>query len=252
MFAKRFPTLPTALALALVLAAALVPAASADTKMTMKSHTEAYEVMGQSQPEQTQDVTFWIGDGRAARTDGDTTIILRPDQEKVFVVNHETKSYSTLDLPVDFMAMIPEANRQQMEPMVNAMKMTAVVAPSEEKKDVNGWSARRYDVTLSNAMGMKIESRVWASTGVDVDQDSFRALSRTMASLQPGFGAAADELLKIEGVPVLMESDVQMMGTSFATREELVSTSDEAAPAGTYEVPEGYSEKQFNPMAQGR
>lgn len=252
MFAKTLSTLRLPLALALVLATAFAQAASADTKMVMKSQTDAYQVMGQDQPAQESDVTFWVGENRASRSDGETTIILRPDQEKIYVVDHASKTYSGLDLPIDLMAAMPEATRQQMAPMMDAMEMTAVVAPSEERKDVNGWSARRYDVTLSNAMGMKIESQVWASTAVDVDMDTFHSLSRAMASLQPGFGAAAEKLLEIEGVPVLMESDVQMMGSSFGSREEMVSASTEDAPAGIYEVPEGYSEKQFNPMAQGR
>lgn len=251
MLDKRFRTLWPTLA-ALLFVAAFVPAASADTKMVMKSHTDAYQVMGQQQPAQDTDVTFWVGDGRAARSDGDTTIILRPDDKKVFVVNHQNETYSVLDLPVDMLAMLPEANRQQMEPMMKAMEMTASVQPTDERKEINGWSARLYDVGLTNQMGMKISSKVWASTDVGVDLATFRDMSRAMASLQPGFGAAADKLLEIEGVPVLMESDVQMMGSQFSSREELVSASTENPPAGTYEVPDGYTEQQFNPMGQGQ
>lgn len=252
MFDKRFRTLWPSLAALLLVGATVVPAASADTKMVMKSHTDAYQVMGQQQPAQDTDVTFWIGDDRAARSDGETAIILRPDQKKVFVVNHENKTYSVLDLPVDMMAMLPEASRQQMEPMMKKMEMTATVEPTGERKEINGWSARLYNVSLSNQIGMKIASKVWASTDVGVDLGTFREMSKTMASLQPGFGAAADKLLEIEGVPVLMESDVQMMGSQFSSNEELVSASNQDAPAGTYEVPEGYTEQQFNPMGQGQ
>jgi Domain of unknown function (DUF4412) len=143
---------------------------------------------------------------------------------------------------------MPEATRKQMEPMMDAMTMTAAVTPTDQRKEINGWSARLYDVTLSNTMGMKIASKVWASSDVDIDLDTFHAMSKTMASLQPGFGEAAEELVKIDGVPVLMESAVQMMGSNFDSKEELVSASTEAAPAGTYEVPEGYTEKAFNAM----
>lgn len=252
MSPKTRSTLRLTLALALVLGVALVPAASADTKMVMKNHTDAYQMMGQSQPAEESDVTFWIGDDRAARSDGDTTLIIRPDQQKVYVVDHTSESYSAIDLPVDIMSLLPEETRKQMEPMMKSMEMTAVVERSGESKEINGWSAQLWDVTLSNSMGMKIVSQVWASNELDVDMDSFRALSKAMASMQPGVGAAAEELLKIDGVPVLMESDVQMMGTSFGSREELISATTEDAPAGTYDVPEGYTEKQYNAMGQGR
>ncbi len=241
---------PALMGLLLVVALVAAPA-SADTKLMMKSHTDAYQVMGQNQPAQDSDVTFWIGDDKAARSDGDSTIILRPDQKKLFVVNHANETYSALDLPVDVMAMMPEATRQQMGQMMDAMKMSATVTPTEETQTINDWSTKLWNVSLSNAMGMKIDSKVWASQDVDVDLDSFRAMTRAMASLQPGFGEAADELLKVDGVPVVMESTVNMMGTSFQSREEMVSASTEAAPAGTYEVPEGYTEQEFNPMGQG-
>lgn len=248
MSAKTLPTLCLSLALVLVLGTAFVPAASADTKMLMKTQTDAYQVMGQSQPAEETEVTFWVGDGRAARSDGDSTLIIRSDEKKLYMVDHTAETYSVMDLPVDIMSLFPEETRKQMEPMMESMKMSATVEKSGETREINDWSAERWNVTLSNAMGMKIVSQVWASTEVDVDLDSFRSLSRAMASLQPGFGAAAEELLKIEGVPVLMESDVQMMGSSFGSREELLSASTENAPAGTYDVPEGYTEKEYNPM----
>lgn len=252
MFPKTLSTLRLTLALALVLATAFVPAASADTKMVMKNQTDAYQMMGQSVPAEETDVTFWVGDDRAARSDGDSTLIIRSDEKKLYMVDHTNETYSVMDMPVDVMSLFPEETRQQMAPMMESMKMSATVEKSGETREVNGWAAERWDVTLSNAMGMKIVSQVWASTDVDVDLDSFRSLTKAMASLQPGFAAAAEELLKIEGVPVLMESDVQMMGNSFGSREELLSASTEDAPAGTYEVPEGYEMKEYNPMAQGR
>lgn len=249
MSMPRRSTPMLSLALALGLALAVAPAAHADTKLVMKSHTDAFQVMGQSQPAQDSDVTFWIGDDRASRSDGDSTVIVRADQKKVYLVNHETKSYSVLDLPIDLMAMMPEATRQQMEPMMKAMEMTAQVEPTDERKEINGWSSRLYRVNLSNSMGMKVDSDVWVTKEVDVDLDAFREMSKAMASLQPGGGAIADELLKIEGVPVVMESRIQAMGGSTKSREELVAASTAAAPAGTYEVPEGYEKQEFQPMA---
>lgn len=227
-------------------------AAAADTKLEMKSHTDAFQMMGQNQPAQDSDVTFWIADDRVVRDDGTGAFIYRGDQEKLYVVDHEQKTYSVLSLPVDFLALMPAEMRAQMEGLLQQMSMNATVTPTEETKEVNGWSARRYDVSMANGMGMKIDSTVWATQEIDADLEAFKGLYAAMGSLQPGGQGAVDEMMKIEGVPVLTETTVSGMGSSFSSKDELVSASQAEPPAGTYEVPEGYAENEFNPMGQGQ
>lgn len=242
-----------AFALALVLAAGLLaaPGAAADTLLKMKSHTDAFQVMGQSQPAQDQELTFWVGADRAVRSDGESSMLLRLDQKKLYLIDQAAKTYSVLDLPVDVTRYLPPEMQEQMGQMLQAMAMSATVEPTEERKEVSGWDAQLYRVKLSNQMGMTIESDVWVTDDVDVDLASFKEMTRAIASLQPGGGAAAEELLKIDGVPVLMESRIQAMGGSTSSREELVSAETQAAPAGTYEVPTGFTEQAYDPMAQG-
>lgn len=237
-----------ALVLTLALVAAWGPAAAADTLLKMKSHTDAMEMMGQTRPAEDDEITFWIGDGRAVRSDGDTAIVLRTDQGKLYMIDHGAESYSVIDLPVDIAALLPPEMKAQMDQMLQAMEMTATVEPTDERKEINGWDTRLYRVHLQNQMGIQIDSQVWATDEIAIDSASFESMYRAIASLQPGGAAAADELLKIEGVPVLTETTIQGMGGSSSSREEVVSAETMDAPAGTYDVPEGYVEKAFNPM----
>lgn len=239
------------LTLALAVTFAWVPAAAADTLLKMKNHTGAFEMMGQSRPAQDLEITFWIGDGRAVRSEGKASAILRLDQKKFYVVNHETKTFSVLDLPVDFASYLPPEMKAQMDQMMQAMQMTATVEPTDETKKINDWDTRLYRLKMSNQMGMTIESQVWVTDDVEIDQASFKEMTRALASLQPGAAAAAEELLKINGVPVLAETEIKGMGGDTTQTEELVSAATQKAPAGTYEVPEGYTEQKFNPMGQG-
>lgn len=251
---RRTPAFSFALVLVAALAVSVfaVPAAEADTLLKMKSHTDAFQVMGQTQPASDEEITLWIGDDRVLRSSADHAALLRLDQQKLYVIDRAAKTYSVLDLPVDFTAHIPPEMKQQMGQMLQAMEMSATVEPTDERKEVNGWSSRLYRVNLSNQMGMTIDSTVWVTNDVDVDLATFKEMMRAMASLQPGAGAAAEELLKIDGVPVLMESAISGMGGSTTSREELVSAETQAAPAGTYEIPEGYTEEEWNPMAQAQ
>ncbi|MFP3941263.1 MAG: DUF4412 domain-containing protein [Thermoanaerobaculia bacterium] len=238
----------TTLLITAALALCLALPAAADTVLKMTSQTDAFQVMGQNQPAQDAEITYWIGEDRALRDDGETATLLKDDT--LYVLNHAEKSYSVLELPVDLSSLLPDQNREQMEQMLQAMEMTATVEPTDEEKEINGYSARRYDVVLENQMGMKIESTVWATEELDVDLESFHRMSKAMASLQPGGAAMAEELLRVAGVPVLMETRIQGMGGSTEAREELISAETKDAPPETYEVPEGYREREFNPMPQ--
>lgn len=245
-------TTTLALIVTLILGVALAATAAADTRLEMTSHTDAYQMMGQSQPAQDSEITLWIAPDRVLRDDGDSAFLYRGDQDRLYVIDHQQKSYSSLSLPVDVLALMPSEMRSQMEEFLQQMAMSATVTPSDERKEINGWSTRRYDVSMSNPMGMKIDSTVWATDEIEADVEAFKGLVAAMGSLQPGGASAMDELMKVEGVPVLSETTVQGMGASFSSKDELQSAAQEEPPAGTYEVPEGYAETQFNPMGQGQ
>lgn len=246
----RFPKPITALTLTIALAAALAAPALADTRLEMKSHTDAFQMMGQSQPAQDKTITFWIAGDRVLREDGDNAFLYRGDQNKLYIIDHEAKTYSPVALPIDLLALMPAEMRGQMQGLLQQMAMTATVAPTDERKEIGGWSARRYDVHMENQMGMKIDSTVWATEEVASDLQAFRGLYAAMGSLQPGGAGAVDELMKVQGVPVLSETRIEGMGGSFGSREELLSAAETDAPAGTYELPAGYQESAFNPMGQ--
>lgn len=236
--------------IALALAAALAAPAVADTRLEMKSHTDAFQMMGQSQPAQDKTITFWIAGDRVLREDGENAFLYRGDQNKLYVIDHEAKSYSAVALPVDLLALMPAEMRGQMQGLLQQMAMTATVTPTDERKEIGDWTARRYDVHMENQMGMKIDSTVWATEEVRSDLQAFRGLYAAMGSLQPGGAGAVDELMKVQGVPVLSETTIEGMGGSFGSSEELLSATETDAPAGTYEVPAGYRESAFNPMGQ--
>lgn len=246
----KTPSTRQTFAIACALALVLATAAAADTRLEMKSHTDAFQMMGQSQPAQDKTITFWIADDRALRDDGENAFLYRADENKLFLIDHQDESFTSLSLPIDIIALLPAETRAQMQGFLDQMSMKATVTPADERKEINGWNARRYDVHMENGMGMKVDSTVWATETVDADLEVFRKLYAAMGSLQPGGASAIDELMKVQGIPVLSETTVAGMGGSFGSKEELVAAEQGAAPAGTYEVPEGYTEKEFNPMGQ--
>jgi Domain of unknown function (DUF4412) len=235
----------TALALGATAAALAALPVAADTLLTMSSHHDAYEVGGQSYPAEDATTEIWLGEGRIRRDDGKTGAILRADDNELILVHHPSKTYSLVKLPIDFAAMVPA----QARPMLEMWKVKTAVTATDESKKIGDWTARRYDVEVTNAMGLAVHTELWASRDVPIDYDRFAKLSLTLASLQPGGADAAGELAKVEGFPVLQETTMDLEGHSLSTSEKLVSVEQRDAPAGTYDPPAGYTEKEFNPMA---
>ena len=64
------------------------------------------------------------------------------------------------------------------------------------------------------------------------------------------FKGFTEEFKKMEGYPVLTLVSMKMMGTETKSKEEVISVEKKDAPAGTYDLPEGYTKATYNPFQQ--
>lgn len=231
-----------AFALIAALAAGSFPAAAADTLVTLTSREQGVG----DQSERRGTVTMWIGDRVIARDDGRSTAILR-DGELV-LVDHESRSYSVLALPVDVPSLIPPERREIAGQMMQMMRMDAEITPTDERREIGGWDARRYRVQLTNPMGVAVAMDLWLSEEVELPAARVKELSRALGEVQPGGGGWVAELTALPGFPVLQETRLTVGGDQMTSREELVSIEQKPAPAGVYAPPEEYEEVPFSPL----
>jgi hypothetical protein len=229
----RLPRRLSALAAAL-LPLALAGAAGADTVLVLKAHQDATVVAGQEQPARDGTVELWIGDGRASRSDDLGRFVLLPDE--VVIVNHADRTYTALELPVDFRKLMPPGMQQSAE----MWKLEAKVTPGEERRKIGDWNTRRYTIELTNAMGLAVRTEMWTTTELGFDLEVYHRLARQMLALQPGTAELLAEMAKVEGFPVLQETSVDAGGSTVTTREELVSVETKEPPPDAYGAPEGY------------
>lgn len=231
-----------------LLSMATVPA-HADTLLTLKSHQDAFEVQGQSQPAQDSTVELWIGEAGIARDDTTSRVVLAGG--KLYLVDHGSKTYSALDLPVDLAALLPEEMAAQVAQMREQAAIAAEVEASDETQEIGEWTARRYDVSLSNKMGFQADQVIWASEEVGVDGAAYNRLTGTLAELQPGGADWVESLSVMKGFPVRRETTMRLgPDVEVTTTEELVSVETKDAPEDTFGPPAGYTEKEFRPGAQ--
>lgn len=206
-----------------------VPAA-ADSLLTIRSSIEGLKM----DLPRTGEIKIWIGGDKLRRDEADSSYILRLDLGKLYVVNHAEKTYSELAVPGDL---------EKIASPVAVQLKVQVTATSETKK-IGNWTARKYKVDLSNPEGLHLDTTIWASKEI-ASHEAYSRLAASLAALQPGASEWARKLEQIEGFPVLQEANVDMAGSRFKTREELVSVETIDAPAGAYEIPAGYTVQPF-------
>jgi hypothetical protein len=234
--------------LPIVLLALSAPAASADSLLTVRTHVDGFEILGKKQPSQDGEVRFWVGASAVRRDDGSSSAILRLDRGKLYLIDHDDKTYSALDLPVDLQRLATEAERPLLAQLTAATKVQVAVSGTAENRQIGRFAARRFDVAVTGPGGKIFDSTLWVSRDVPGYEPANRAAA-SLAALQPGSTDWARELERLPGFPVLQETVLEMTGAKVRSREELVSVETQNAPAGSYEPPAGYKERRYDPLS---
>ena len=219
--------------------------AAADLKVIKQTHQDGFTIMGQTQPAEDKQQTTWIGTNMMYMDQGDNVTIVRLDTMKLYVVDHTTKTYHVLDLPVDLSTLVPP----EMQPMLAMMQFEVTVTPTDEHKQVGEWDARRYDMSMTSQM-FSMKSTMWVTKVAGYDPEAFNSMYVHLNSLQPGMADAVKEMGKIDGLVVEQQGLMTMMGNEVGTSEKTISIDNMDAPAGTYDPPSGYTEKPFDFMAR--
>jgi len=217
--------------------------AVADFKVVKQTHQDGFTIMGQTQPPEDRQQTTWIGDGMMFMDQGDNATIVRVDLMKLYVINHTSKTYNVLDLPVDLSTLVPP----EMQPMLAMMQFQVTVTPTEEYKQIGEWNARRYDMEMTSQM-FSMKSTMWVTQVAGYDPAAFNSMYVHLNSLQPGMADAVKEMSKIDGLVVEQQGVMTMMGNEVGTSEKTISIDNIEAPAGTYDPPADYTEKPFDFM----
>ena len=216
------------------------PALAADVLVRIKTHSDPMAIGGQAQPARDSVAEQWYGPGKTAQISGDGGFIVDLAKNAAYMINHRTKPYVPMAIPIDIVKILPPEVAAQA-PM---MQMTATVTPTAETRTIGAWRCTGYDVALT-MMGMPMKLRVWASTDVPAALLDYSA-KVTPVFLQGQMRLTAEsmkEFAKIQGFQVATELTATVMGAQMRTTTEVVEIVEKPAPAGTFEPPAGYAQK---------
>jgi hypothetical protein len=242
--------------LVFVLTCIIVPlAVQADVYIKQKNHTDGFSMMGQSQPAKDEMFVTWMSKDKARMDHGeDSSIIIRLDKNLMYMVNHAEKKYA--EMPIGgkndiFSSALSGAGmsgeeqaqaKKMMEGFAKMMKPTVSVTATGEKQKIKEWNCQKYNMTMS-MMGTTSNFEIWATEDIKIDYDLYRNLTFSIMGQTPGVEDMMKEMSKIKGIVVTQQGTMSMMGTDVKSSQELLEVADQSAPAGTYELPEGYQKQ---------
>lgn len=233
-------------ALACLASCALAHEVRADVVLHKTTRTEAYVLKGKQVPAKESRQTVWVGADRLRFEDEATTIVVRMDQKKLWILDPRGKAYSQLDLPIDPAKFLPQEALSAYAQL--AASTSATVTATDETKTIGAWQTRRFQIVATLPVDQKVASTVWATRDLPIDLGSYQTMNGMLSALQIGGERLAGELRKVEGVNVRVER-VRTVGDAELRQVEEVTSAETKDPAvDTYSVPEGWSEKPFNPF----
>lgn len=223
---------------------------NADVYIKTKTHTDAFEIMGQKQPAKDQVMEQWLGDNKFAQIAESQTMVLDLNKNVIYVIYPGSKSYVEANLPFDISKLVPE----QMAAMLKMMKMTVTVNPNGESKKIGDWNCKGYDITMNMQM-MTMKMKSWVTQDVPFDWKAFsEKMFPQIMKLSGSIGLGENDLKefkKLEGFQVAMEMTMNMMGKDIKTTSQVVEMSKKSAPAGIYSVPQGYTKQDKLTLNRG-
>jgi hypothetical protein len=209
----------------LLLFGAAIPAAQADTLIITREgsrmtgdDSEVPETLHRATDGEAKTITFWSRADRMARMDDNGKMIGDLESGVTYLVNDRNRTCYALPTREKASGDAPAAPVEVRE--------------TGESRQIGSWQAKGYELKV--AADNPIEVAVWVSDDVAVDMSAQRAYTETVVTPDTAWLLA---LFDLGGYPVRQEFS---MG-SMQMWSELVSVDEKAAPAGTYEIPAGYS-----------
>lgn len=246
---RRLIHLPqTAAALAALLLAAAHPApAGADLLLSIHGHADSVKLGNRTQPPRDSNAKIWLASDKMRRDEGSLSVIVRLDRHMLYLVNHADRTYSQVEVPIDWKKMVPPGDQDSFTKFLGDNEINATVTPAAETRKIGAWNTHRVDVVLTNKHGLRMANRMWVTQDLPLFA-AYNKMSGVLASLQPNAAAWSQKVSQLDGLPVYQETTITIGQSVSQTHEDVVSATIQDSPPGTFDVPAGFTAVPYDPF----
>jgi hypothetical protein len=189
--------------------------------------------------------TQYMTSTKSRTSDGQSDSIIDFPTGKMTFIDHKAKTYweTTLEEMAAYMDRLYRdvKGNPMLEKMFGGSDEVTVERGKESRK-IAGYDCDEY--TLS--MGRSFEFEVCAAKGLQPPPQYYEGRKLSYASMGPmgqRFSKMFDEMKKIKGYPIAMDTDVDMGMAKIQTSSEAIEVKKGAIPASTFDLPAGYAKK---------
>jgi hypothetical protein len=238
-------------AILVTLALLVVPGAraGADLLLAVKAHTNGMKIGNRVQEPHDAQAKIWLASDRMRRDEGTTSVIVRLDRKKIYLISHTDRTYSEVAIPIDWSTVVPPRDQDSFQRYIADNQIKATFAPSTETRQIRTWSTTRVNLELTNQHGLRMAAHWWLTKDIPL-YSAYNQMNAALASLQPNAADWAQKEGRLDGFPVYQETTIYIGDASSKSVEELVSADSREVPAGTYDVPAGFRAMPFDPFRQ--
>jgi hypothetical protein len=234
-----------------LIAAVLVIAACGsepdDLRLVQVTHLQPVDLPGQTLPVQNDTTRIWLSKAMARADSPKSSFILREDTGVLYNIDHQARTY--VAIPLQALGELPEllgVDRDEpsnpdrrLQLMRNFDRLYAQVRATEQSAEIEGFRCRRYEMNLMMGRA-RIVSTYWVTREIDTDQDLLRRITRVGLLNLPGADQMIEEMAKMDGLAVLIESEMEFLGKTTHSSSRLIEVSHAEAPPGIFDIPENY------------
>jgi hypothetical protein len=187
--------------------------------------------------------SLWIGDGVYANVQDKQVTIVNSKKKIMYIVYNDKKTYVEMKLPLDIKKYLPSgAGAEMAKKMLNSM--TAKVTANGKTGKVGNWNTKGYTVVMTMNMGMPVTMTMNIEASTDVPFDWKKLSTEYMESMMMSTGSMSskvvNEMKKIKGYTVKMDSSMKIMGMNIKSVMRVLEITKKDAPKGIHTVPAGY------------
>jgi hypothetical protein len=194
---------------------------------------------------------IWLNSNKYVEEGKTYKIILHSDKNIIYLIDHKDKSFVASSIPLDMAKVLPPPTAE----IYSGGRMSLTVNPKGQTKKFGYWNCSGYDLksTVNNfkLLGtIELKSTIWATTEVPFDWKTIN--EKFLIHLYPFSSGTlslftremSKELQKINGYQIASETSSGVLEVIMKSSFTVMEIVKKAAPAGTFEVPTGYTQKE--------
>lgn len=225
----------------------LTAAASPDVFIQQRVQSKAVKLYEKDIKNLEETVDIWMSEDAVAFHTPRISRIFDRKSGFLIVINHRTKSYVRVKLPLNPEEIFPGTTADFIKNSLASL--TVILEDTGEKKVIGGMDCSEYKINVSYSKFL-LEMRLWTARDISPDWETIDShLYYCWTQLHLPLGDQAKSAFeKIQGLIIAAETAWSFEETEWTTTSEITEITEKPAEENTYAIPEGYKEKDtLNP-----